>query len=1227
MNIASQIHLTKGFCEVDDPSGGDPKFKVSDADKVIKEFCLKHQGDAAMSGCDGILEKYQKGDDKGSSLILIASLNKEQACQHYPSAGNFDSAIHDCGTNTVDEKLCGARIADCIFYSIRAEEAEEAAASQNPEPQRTCSLHLTQHGEYGPGSGPLFSNPHAPLLYTVEITIYDGTGDDKKQNGNSEEMEAGDGNSAKVSMNEAERESEITPEKQDDYVQFNLSGQSWKSSDESGCSVGGWDPRENFPAPRSRDDQEVLDLSRKCSELGKELLKELDKLRLEKGRLRQALLKSVLAHRRKAAIKEKQELLDHYQRVLDTRILGRLDARSLKETQDVRCLDQSVQQLVHELERGNNTVAQLLANHKDILDSIEGRLENNQRTTANQQLLESLFFPEIDSREDQIQDAFDGTCRWIFNSSTETWSNFRKWLETENGVYWISGKPGAGKSTLMKYIVREDSTSQLLANWERGTDLLVLKFFFWHTGSTLQRSLEGLLMSLLHQIADQWPGLVGFLDARKGKGSGETEEPRTLRLPKWTEQRLLSLLKRFLEQKPGSITVCAFIDGLDEFIGDEDTLLDIIRFFSKTPRCKICVSSRPEQAFRHEFQLCSKLRVQDLNRQDIKQMIDQRLLPCLETHRCTSQDGDYLRMLVESLIDKSSGVFLWLDLVIRDLIQGFRNEDTLEELQSRIDRTPDTIHALIEPEPWEFITRSELEYFTSARFRSTCERLETRLVSRCGGLLEIHHKMVFGIEYGPLAYYDRMIRFMHRTAIEFLREEYKTVFLDVPSSAFAAAQAARRAIGSLVLVSVTKQHRTRIYHDLVAASRALTLLGFFSRESGMEESFGTIQLNLTRQAVGSLQSIHKERDHSWKRGFFNDISFWEWLLNGHHTNDEEVFVDLTSNPWCPIVDDLSIAAYFGFHSYFQSLATSQVCSVDRMSTMLHAVQSGYEDSMEESHVSFVVYRAVITTVQEILRYDVNPNAIFSIRPDIYRYMQHGSLWARVLVILLEVTKLGLDENTTIHLWWQSYEACCTDMIERLLNLGADPNTRITVCYRFHLEGGVEAFIYVEESPLAVWNWLDRRIAQRLTRIEAQLRLAGATSFRRFQFVRLRGSLYPISSSRSQDMADIMSSGLEKAALASSWAWCFANRPVRGLDDESRKALMDIIQIIAAEEPLEREAAMTSLPPGVGNVILETESGGEDGEDEDEDDILSQSSYVLSEASLRDSTGSFQETEP
>ena len=1023
--------------------------------------------------------------------------------------------------------------------------------------------------------------------------------------------------------------------------------------------------------PRSRDDQEVLDLSQKCSELGKELLRELDKLSLEKGKLRQAILKSVRAYRPKAAIKEKQDLLDRYQRMLDTGILRRLDARSLKETQDVRCLDQSVQQLVHQLEQGNNTVAQLLANHKDILDRIEGKLDNNPRTTANQQLLQSLFFPEIDSREDQIHDASDGTCRWIFESSTDDkpkpWSNFRRWLETESGVYWISGKPGAGKSTLMKYIVREDFTSQLFANWEKGTDLLVVTFFFWHTGSSQQKSVQGLLRSLLYQIGDQWPGLVGFLDARKGMGSGKTELSKTLRLSEWTEQRLMSLLKRFLEQKPSSITVCAFIDGLDEFIGDEETLLAIVRFFSKTPQCKICVASRPEQAFRHEFQLCPKLRVQDFNRQDIERTIHQRLLPRLTTHRSNSQDHEFLESIIDSLIEKSSGVFLWLDLVIKDLIRGFRNEDTIEELQLRIDRTPANIQgmyarsltdsgpdyretalrylhviliadelstactllslALIEPEPWDFITRNELEYFTSPRFRFNYERFETRLVSRCGSLLEIDNNKFEHIDRNPIIQYDRIVGFTHRTAVEFLRENYKAIFLDESSTAEAAAQVARSNIANLALVPLTHLPHGRLHFTIMATASALAFMGYFSKECGMEESFRAIQVNLIRQAVGSLQSIHKEANHPWKRGFFNDISFWEWLLDPGPASGQKAFVDPTLAPCCPIVDELSVAAYFKCHFYFQFLVSSQVFSVERMSTMLHAAQSGFEYGVENGYFSLTGYRATITIIQEVLRYHVDPNAVFSIKPDRHRirYMQHASLWARVLVSLLEATKIGLEDDTTIYTAWESWEACCTDLIERLLSLGADANTHITVCYRCYSEGDEEVYMFVEESPLAVWDWLDPRIAQRLARIEAQLRLAGGTSYRCFQFAAYRNSLYPISSSQSEVMADIMSSGVNKAAAASSWMWNFSNRPGRNLGDESREALKDFISSITAGNPLEREAAMLSLPPGVGEIMLR-EIGSRSEAGDDEDDTHSQSSYVLSDASSRGITGSFQEPE-
>lgn len=38
------------------------------------------------------------------------------------------------------------------------------------------------------------------------------------------------------------------------------------------------------------------------------------------------------------------------------------------------------------------------------------------------------------------------------------WNDFVAWLEEGDGLYWIAGKAGSGKSTLMKYIASHPST-------------------------------------------------------------------------------------------------------------------------------------------------------------------------------------------------------------------------------------------------------------------------------------------------------------------------------------------------------------------------------------------------------------------------------------------------------------------------------------------------------------------------------------------------------------------------------------------------------------------------------------------------------------------------------------------------------------------------------------------------------------------------------------------------
>lgn len=131
---------------------------------------------------------------------------------------------------------------------------------------------------------------------------------------------------------------------------------------------------------------------------------------------------------------------------------------------------------------------------------ITHEVRGNQKTLACanccNQFLESLWFTEIQRRQENINEAHEKTFQWILepdrnDTPDHEWSNFAQWLECGEGVYWISGKAGSGKTTLMNYICQDDRTLNLLKAWSEAKDILTLSFFFWNPGSPLEKSSDG----------------------------------------------------------------------------------------------------------------------------------------------------------------------------------------------------------------------------------------------------------------------------------------------------------------------------------------------------------------------------------------------------------------------------------------------------------------------------------------------------------------------------------------------------------------------------------------------------------------------------------------------------------------------------------------------------------------------------------------------------------------
>jgi len=80
-------------------------------------------------------------------------------------------------------------------------------------------------------------------------------------------------------------------------------------------------------------------------------------------------------------------------------------------------------------------------------------------------VLNYLQFPRMKTRELEIRFAYRNTCSWIFQDDTEGKASrdcFGQWLSHGTGFFWIEGKAGCGKSTLMKFLCADERTGRLL---------------------------------------------------------------------------------------------------------------------------------------------------------------------------------------------------------------------------------------------------------------------------------------------------------------------------------------------------------------------------------------------------------------------------------------------------------------------------------------------------------------------------------------------------------------------------------------------------------------------------------------------------------------------------------------------------------------------------------------------------------------------------------------------
>ena len=448
----------------------------------------------------------------------------------------------------------------------------------------------------------------------------------------------------------------------------------------------------------------VLDnLSQQCIQVADELLETLESVKVKgDGRI----LKSAIQ-----AVKTvwKQDNIDAIQRRLDRISKQLVDCMSMEQLEDInrRLREMAVENTrleanrskeINQLRQDFNSAIEKLKS-KDEYEPIPGAwlvlsdtARRGQAYFAEQVILQSLRFSSIESRHEAISKEHSNTFAWIFDEASPT--KFVEWLKGEDGVYWISGKPGSGKSTLIKFVAEHEKTRSQLEEWAGGKKLIIANFYFWNASThQSQKSQRGLLRTLLYQILRQCPELIQM--AYHDQWIALTSDGKVLKESRdelLTVPSLLNTLRNISTSTASDTKFCFFLDGLDEFDGRPADIIELVNILKSFQNVKTCVSSRPWNDFEDRFGNDSpwKLHVQDFTTNDIHLYVDETLGDNLRFQQL-QKDDPQCPDFVWNIVLEAEGVFLWVFLVTRSLLDGLTNSDRVKDLQERLNETPNDL--------------------------------------------------------------------------------------------------------------------------------------------------------------------------------------------------------------------------------------------------------------------------------------------------------------------------------------------------------------------------------------------------------------------------------------------------------------------------------------------------------------------------------------------------------
>lgn len=412
--------------------------------------------------------------------------------------------------------------------------------------------------------------------------------------------------------------------------------------------------------------------------------------------------------------------------------------------------------------------------NKQERQEMEERIQR-ENEKLRQQKIESLHFPQMDTRQIGIKKAYASTCQWILtNHQYERWARSRQGLGSDRFI-WLKGKPGTGKLTMMKFLLGHIRRQLIVFD---GNEVLISFFFFNARGTDLEQTTVGLYRSLLLQLLLNRQEVRLVLD-----DISPTHE--------WTVHSLRSIFEQAVLDFEGISLIC-LIDSLDECGVSEAR--DMVRFFNQLTRTHdhvhVCFASRHYPHISMTTGLEIVLEHQHEHHEDIRRYLNSTLqIGC----------GQIADQICSDVLARSSVVFMWVVLVV-DILNREFDAGRKHTLRKRLKEIPQDLHIIFR----DILTRDTdnveglllcIQWILFARrplapkelYFAIISGLEPEYLQTCHteDILEDDiKKYILGNSKGlaePIGYPEATVQFIHESVVDFLIKDngLATIFADL----------------------------------------------------------------------------------------------------------------------------------------------------------------------------------------------------------------------------------------------------------------------------------------------------------------------------------------------------------------------------------------------------------------------------------------------------------------